>query len=111
MEPGVETSSPIENFIALLYSVAVQETSDGLNAVPKIKRHTNIIASVLLHVQFCVTNQSHLQPYDFFYGDTCQYNNIKKKQATDIRKNEEAENIYQYRNIKNKVRTSTTIET
>jgi len=64
-EPGFETSSPIERFIALLHTVAVQESSGVLNAVHKISRHTNIIVSVLLHMQLCVTNQSHLQPYDF----------------------------------------------
>jgi hypothetical protein len=39
-EPGVEPSATIERFKALLYSVAVQESSDILNAVPKISRHT-----------------------------------------------------------------------
>jgi hypothetical protein len=66
VEPGVEPSSSIESFKALLYSVAVQESSDVLTAVPKITRHTNIIVSVLPHMQFCVTNQNHFQPYDFF---------------------------------------------
>ena len=57
-EPGFETSSPMESFVALLYSVDVLESSDVLSAVQKISRHTNIIVSVLLYMQFCVTSSA-----------------------------------------------------